>query len=129
LFRQFANSIIQSQSVLFTYGYSFGDEHINDIINQALSIPSFTLIIIDYYGTGLDVKPNKNIRRLKELNDPRIIIIQGEHYGDFPFFVQNLLPDLVEMDNDFRLASTLKKLYEGKENDKEQNIESTNFET
>ena len=41
LFRQFANSIIQSQSALITYGYSFSDEHVNDIIYQALSIPSY----------------------------------------------------------------------------------------
>ncbi|MBL0335185.1 MAG: SIR2 family protein [Chitinophagaceae bacterium] len=50
LFRQFAATISQSQSVLITYGYSFSDEHINDIIYQALTIPSFTLIIIDFKG-------------------------------------------------------------------------------
>jgi len=114
LFRQFANAIVQPQSVLITYGYSFSDEHINDIIYQSLSIPSFTLIVIDYFGTGTNAKPNENIRKLLELDDPRIIIIQGENYGDFPFFVQNLLPDLVEMDNEIKLSSTLKKLYEGK---------------
>src|SRR5690606_26678359 len=106
LFRQFANSIVQPQSVLITYGYSFADEHINDIIYQSLSIPSFTLIVIDYFGTGTDDKPNENIRKLLELDDPRIIIIQGENYGDFPFFVQNLLPDLVEIDNEIKLSAT-----------------------
>lgn len=114
LFRQFANSTVQPQSVLITYGYSFADEHINDIIYQSLSIPSFTLIVIDYFGIGTPENPNNNIRKLLELNDPRIIIIQGEHYGDFPFFVQNLLPDLVEIDNELKLSSTLKKLYDYK---------------
>lgn len=112
LFRQFANAIVQQQSVLITYGFSFADEHINDIIYQSLSIPSFTLIIVDYFGTGTNDKPNENIRKLLELDDPRIIIIQGESYGDFPFFVQNLLPDLVEIDNEIKLSTTLKQLYE-----------------
>ena len=112
LFRQFANAIVQQQSVLITYGYSFADEHINDIIYQSLSIPSFTLILIDYFGAGANDKPNENIRKLLELDDPRIIIIQGENYGDFPFFVQNLLPDLVEIDNEIKLSATLKQLYE-----------------
>ncbi len=118
LFRQFANAIIQPQSVLITYGYSFADEHINDIIYQSLSIPSFTLIIIDYFGTGPDTKPNQNIRKLLELDDPRIIIIQGKRFGDFPFFVQNLLPDLVEIDNEIKLSSTLKSLYEDTEDER-----------
>lgn len=112
MFRQFANAIVQQQSVLITYGYSFADEHINDIIYQSLSIPSFTLIVIDYFGAGANDKPNENIRKLLELDDPRIIIIQGENYGDFPFFVQNLLPDLVEIDNEIKLSATLKQLYE-----------------
>lgn len=50
LFRHFAYCISQPQSVLFTVGYSFCDEHFNDIIYQALSNPSFTLIIIDFNG-------------------------------------------------------------------------------
>ena len=32
LFRQFSVSIAQPQSVLITFGYSFSDEHINDLI-------------------------------------------------------------------------------------------------
>lgn len=43
LFRQFASTITQSQSVLVTVGYAFADEHFNDIIFQALSNPTFTL--------------------------------------------------------------------------------------
>ena len=71
LFRQFASIITQSQSVLITIGYSFGDEHFNDIIYQALSNPTFTLIIVDFNGTR-----NEGIKSMKELNDPRIIILE-----------------------------------------------------
>lgn len=108
LFRQFAATISQSQSVLVTYGYSFSDEHINDIIYQALTIPSFTLIIIDYNGT----KASEEIKKLKELNDPRVIILQGEQLGSFSFFVEELLPDLIEMNTYEKIADTLRKLFD-----------------
>jgi hypothetical protein len=106
LFRQFSAAISQHQSTLITFGYSFSDEHINDIIYQALTIPSFTLIIIDYNGA----KGSPEILKLKELNDPRIIIIQGEDLGSFSFFVENLLPDLIEANTYERIAETLKKV-------------------
>jgi hypothetical protein len=108
LFRQFSATISQHQSTLITYGYSFSDEHINDIIYQALTIPSFTLIIVDYNGT----KGSSEILKLKELNDPRIIIIQGEELGSFPFFVETLLPDLIEANTYERIADTLKKVFD-----------------
>lgn len=80
LFRQFASTITQSQSVLVTIGYSFSDDHFNDIIYQALSNPTFTLIVVDFQGTR-----NEYINSLKELNDPRIIILEGEFFGDFRY--------------------------------------------
>jgi len=45
LFRKFADRLQQPEAVLFVVGYSFYDEHVNDIIYQALANPSFTLII------------------------------------------------------------------------------------
>jgi hypothetical protein len=113
LFRQFSSSIAQPQSVLITFGYSFSDEHINDLIYQALTIPSFTLIIVDFKGCdGSD-----EIKRLMELNDPRIIIMQGPQLGDFPFFVEKIMPDLIEIDTNTKIAETMQKLYPPKAND------------
>src|SRR5690554_6499558 len=43
LFREFQKRITRNQSVLVTMGYSFADEHINNIIYQALTIPTFRL--------------------------------------------------------------------------------------
>jgi len=109
LFRQFASTITQSQSVLITIGYSFGDDHFNDIIYQALSNPTFTLIIIDFTGSR-----NPNIKAVQELNDPRIIILEGEFFGDFLTFSDTLMPNFNNVDNYERIAATLNDLFGGK---------------
>lgn len=111
LFRLFSNTIKQEQTVLFCLGYSFFDEHINDIITQALSNPSFTLFIVDFKATE-----SSEILNLKEADDPRIIIVDKE-YGKFTKFVSDILPDLFEENDNLRLAKTMESLL-GKEKDK-----------
>jgi len=114
LFRQFASTITQSQSVLITIGYSFSDDHFNDIIYQALSNPTFTLIIIDFSGTK-----SESIRNMKELNDPRIIILEGEFFGDFLTFADTLMPNFNNIDNNEKVANTLNDLFQTKANQTE----------
>ncbi len=108
LFRQLSQVINQPQSVLFCLGYSFYDEHVNDIIYQALSIPSFTLVIANY-------KSNTEIEKLKSLNDKRIIILdcEDEKQSTFTGFVQNIMPDLYEEEEQEIILNTMKKLYSG----------------
>ncbi|SLN72273.1 hypothetical protein OCH7691_03448 [Oceanibacterium hippocampi] len=72
LFREFQSRVVREQSVLFTIGYAFGDEHINNIIYQALTIPTFRLVIF------ADPTLPGEIAKLRELNDPRIWIIGGD---------------------------------------------------
>lgn len=48
LFRDFAASICRPNSTLVTYGYGFGDEHINRVIHDMLTIPSTHLVIISF---------------------------------------------------------------------------------
>lgn len=103
LFRQFAATITQSQSVLVTVGYAFADDHFNDIIFQALSNPTFTLIIIDFNG----ITNNPNIERIKDLNDSRIIILQGSFFGDFLTLADTLMPDFNGVDTKVKVAQTL----------------------
>lgn len=69
LFREFQSRIVREQSVLFTMGYAFGDEHINNIIYQALTIPTFRLVIF------VDPTLKGEVAKLRALNDPRIWII------------------------------------------------------
>ena len=72
LFREFKSRIVREQSVLFTVGYAFGDEHINNIVYQALTIPTFRLVIF------ADPMLQGEITKLRDLDDPRIWIIGGE---------------------------------------------------
>lgn len=105
MFRQFAVTISQSQSVLITVGYSFGDEHINDIIFQALSNPSFTLIILAY-------STNPEIERIKALNDSRIIILEGTYLADFIIFADTIMPDFYDMKTREKVASTMNEYFD-----------------
>lgn len=113
LFRHFAFCISQPQSVLFTVGYSFCDEHFNDIIYQALSNPSFTLIIVDLKGC----EKSAEIKRLRDLNDPRIIIIEGEYLGDFLTLADKLMPDFMDTSSDDKVAATLNNLLTNTDSD------------
>ncbi|MDP8210209.1 MAG: SIR2 family protein [Candidatus Stygibacter australis] len=110
LFRQFAQSITNQQSVLITVGYSFFDEHINDIIYQALAIPSFTLIIIAKRGINNN-RPDSPLKRLFELGDSRVIILQGDFLGCFENFAEHIMPDFNEYEVRERVSEIMNKLH------------------
>ena len=86
LFRAMENRLIQKNGVLIVMGYSFGDDHINRIILNALAVPSFRLVV---FGKS------NNIDQLIALNDSRITVINSEdkvHY--FKNIVEDVLPTI-----------------------------------
>ena len=91
LFREFQHKLLEPNSVLFVVGYSFNDEHINDIIYRSLVTNSSMILCI---VNQLDVtQPICNV------NDNRIFRLWGEsedrktHYHYFDYFVNELVPD------------------------------------
>lgn len=111
LFREFQRKLMSNNNILVTIGYSFSDEHINNLIFQAFTIPSFRLIVIG------EPKSGSEIEKLKNLNDSRIWIIGGEdndgnkiHY--FENFVKYAMPDLTAEDLDKKMEQTLRNLKE-----------------
>jgi len=48
LFRDFAAAVCRPNSTLISVGYRFGDEHINRVIEDMLTIPSAHLVIISH---------------------------------------------------------------------------------
>lgn len=113
LFREFQKKLMLNNNILVTIGYSFSDEHINNLIFQAFTIPSFRLIVI-----GEPTEKNA-IGKLRELNDTRIWII-GEKWPDgkddytplyfFKRFVEQIMPDLTAEDLDKKMEMTINNL-------------------
>ena len=100
---------MQNNNVLITLCYSFNDEHINNLIYQAFTIPSFRLIIIG------DPTNNDTIQKLKSLDDPRVWIIGGQledgsllHF--FKGFVEQILPGLSNDEIDDKIENAIKVL-------------------
>lgn len=110
LFREFQKKLMQNNNILVAIGYSFSDEHINNLIFQAFTIPSFRLIIIGNPSPDRDNK-DTNITKLQKLDDSRIWIIGGENEKNEPLhyfkgFVNEILPDLTNDDLDKKLECT-----------------------
>lgn len=110
LFREFQKKLMRNNNILITLGYSFSDEHINNLIYQAFTIPSFRLIVFGDYSSSEEIK------KLKSLNDPRIWVVGGKlenkeklHY--FKGFVENILPDLSNDEIDDKIDNAIKTLF------------------
>jgi len=115
LIRRFASIIQQPQSVLITIGYSFNDEHINRIIWEALSIPSFNLVIVAYSKNGIE-KIKEKFTSSDEVLDTRITFIAGEPFGDFRNFTQKLLPDISQLKIEEHIKKILERLFQEDKN-------------
>ena len=88
LIREFQTKLALANSVLFIIGYSFSDEHLNNIIYQTLaSNSSISIVIFGEYANA----------PLSSINDSRIYRVFGEnsakekiHY--FEYIVNSILP-------------------------------------
>lgn len=88
LFRDFSSQVCQPNSVLFVYGYGFGDSHINKVIKDMLSVPSTHLFIISYDNA------NGRIERFykNSKHQAQISLLVGGEFGDIEKLVSNYLP-------------------------------------
>ena len=87
LFRDFSSQVCRPNSVVVTYGYGFGESHINHILKDMLTVPSTHLVIISYNEvTG-------RIQRFYENNNKaQITLLIGNHFGNLKELVDNYLP-------------------------------------
>ncbi|MDX2199498.1 MAG: SIR2 family protein [Phycisphaerae bacterium] len=88
LFRDFAASMCRPNAVLVTFGYGFGDDHINRIIRDALTIPSTHLVIISFDDPGGRV--SRFCSRVG--SGAQMTILLGSHFGDLTMLVRHYLP-------------------------------------
>lgn len=104
LLRDFAAAICRPNSTLFCYGYSFGDKHINRIIEDMLTIPSAHLVIISYSD------PLGRIKQTYERSgrEAQITLLLGDHLGDLKALVDHYLPKPAIDRTTIRMADLIK---------------------
>lgn len=104
LFRDFAAAICRPNSTLVCFGYSFGDEHLNRVIEDMLTIPSTHLVAISFNDPlGRIMETYRRIGR-----PAQITLLIGEHLGDFSTLIDNYLPKPAIDRNTIRMADLLK---------------------
>lgn len=95
MFRQLNEALNKKNSTLFLMGYSFLDEHVNDLLNSALSNPYFNLVIFAYSSVD-KIEQNKQSELYKfykrAKTDRRITILMGDILGDFEYIANDLFP-------------------------------------
>lgn len=105
LFRDLAAAICRPNSTLVTYGYSFGDEHINRVIRDMLTIPSTHLVVISF-----DDPLGRIMRTYDELGrPPQISLMIGPALADLQKLTENFLPKAAIDKTTFRMSELLKQ--------------------
>ena len=116
LFRDFAAAACQPNSVVVTYGYGFGDDHVNRVLRDMLSIPSTHLVIISYNDAG---------GRLQTFcenagHEAQITLLVGSHFGDLGTLVEHYLPKPAIDRTTWRMVDLLNRRARPKSDDESQ---------
>jgi hypothetical protein len=89
LFRDFSSALCRPNNVLVTFGYGFGDDHVNRVIRDMLTLQSTHLLVISYGD------PGKRIQNfLSYVRPEQSSILLGPHFGDLKVLVDHYLPHL-----------------------------------
>ncbi len=88
LFRDFAAATCQPNTVVVTYGYGFGDDHLNRILLDMLSIPSTHLAVISYDDADGRLWSFCD----RAARDTQITLLVGDHFGDLSTLTNHYLP-------------------------------------
>jgi hypothetical protein len=108
LFRDFAAALCRPNSTLVTYGYGFGDDHINRVIRDMLTIPSTHLVIISYDDAG-----NRIMNKYDEFGrHSQISLIVGKGLADLKTLVDYFLPKPSIDRASIRMSELLKQRYQ-----------------
>lgn len=122
LFRDFAAAICRPNSTLVCYGYGFGDDHINRVIRDMLTIPSTHLVIISY-----DDPYGRIMRLFNSLGKPaQCSLMIGDHLGEIRALVDNYLPKPAIDRTTIRMADLLKNRWVSSEVEKDKPQENLN---
>lgn len=89
-------------------GYGGWDEHINRLVEDALTNPGFTCVFID-------PSPSAWARKLAHADACGRVYCLGGPWGKFENFAQYILPDIEVLNTELKIAKTLRDLrrYQG----------------
>lgn len=88
IFRDFSAAACRPNSTLVCYGYGFGDDHINRVVADMLTITSTHLVIISFDDAGGRVSSFV----AKYAKPGRVTVLMGNHFGDLRTLVSHYLP-------------------------------------
>jgi hypothetical protein len=86
LFRDFAAAACRPNAVIMTYGYGFGDDHVNRIILDMLTIPSTHLVIVTYEAD------DRLKAFLAKTREAQVSLLIGPHFSDLETLIEHYLP-------------------------------------
>lgn len=109
MFRDLAGALCRPNSTLVTYGYSFGDDHINRVIRDMLTIPSTHVVIISYDdATKRIIEFYNSVGRSAQMS-----LLIGPDLAGLEKLTQNYLPKSTIDRTTFRMAELLRRRFEG----------------
>lgn len=119
LFRDFAAAACRPNHTLVAFGYSFGDEHINRVIEDMLTIPSTHLVVMAYDDPlGRIMNTYSHLGRHAQIS-----LLIGNHIGEFRSLVDHYLPKPAIDRTTFRMAELLKARWGNEKQDHEEKSE------
>ena len=105
LFRDFAAAICRPNSTLVTYGYGFGDEHINRTIRDMLTIPSTHLVVISWNDPfGRIIETYRDLGRASQ-----VTLLIGSSLASLQQLTETFLPKSAIDKTSFRMGELLKQ--------------------
>lgn len=108
LFRDLAAALCRPNSTLVTYGYSFGDDHINRIIRDMLTISSTHLVVIAFEDSL-----GRIMKSYQEWGRPtQISLLIGRDIANINSLVDHYLPKPAIDKTTIRMAELLRQRYE-----------------
>lgn len=117
LFRALHQRLQVPQTFLLVLGYGFGDDHINNVIDEAMTNPSLVLLIVDPMPTD---HLRKRVARYQQTGE-RAFLLSAEQpdvkkppaYATFDDFAQNLMPHVQWLDDYIKLRKSEKAVSNG----------------
>lgn len=104
LFRDFAEALCRPNAAAVLCGYGFGDDHINRVLADMLSLPSTHIVVFAYSFDDRVKKFLDNVAR-----DAQVSLLVGPHFAGLPQLTEHYLPKPAIDQITGRMAELLKR--------------------